>query len=251
LQLPEVQAIAAFVGTPSPIDFNGMVRRYYQRSGPHLADLRLTLVDKADREHQSHAVVLRLREVLAPLNDNGVSIKVVEVPPGPPVLSTLVAEVQADPIWYRMNDSAKRRHGHGAHGPGAAGRGGRFHGRESAAAPALHCGQGEGGAVRRRHRGHQPHAGPGQRGLVAGYLQAPHETQPLPIELRLAESDRAALADFNGCASRAPGHRAAEHGRRDSTAPPSRWCSWVNWATSRRSGPTKPFTARTCVRWCT
>jgi multidrug efflux pump subunit AcrB len=97
-QLPEVQAVAAFVGAPSPIDFNGMVRRYYQRNGPHMADLRLTLVDKDDREHQSHAVVLRLREILAPLNTGDARIKVVEVPPGPPVLSTLVVEIRGDEL---------------------------------------------------------------------------------------------------------------------------------------------------------
>jgi multidrug efflux pump subunit AcrB len=93
LRLNEVQAVASFVGEPSAMDFNGMVRRYYQRQAPNLADLRITLVDKALREHQSHGVVLRLRELLAPFNVAGVSIKVVEVPPGPPVLSTLVAEV--------------------------------------------------------------------------------------------------------------------------------------------------------------
>ena len=89
----EVQAVASFIGTPSPIDFNGMVRRYYQRSTPNTADLRVTLIDKSLREHQSHAVVLRLREKLNFLSVDGISIKVVEVPPGPPVLSTLVAEV--------------------------------------------------------------------------------------------------------------------------------------------------------------
>tara|TARA_R110000737_G_scaffold211538_2_gene229170 strand:- start:9827 stop:13240 length:3414 start_codon:yes stop_codon:yes gene_type:complete len=97
-QLPEVKAIAAYVGTPSPIDFNGLVRHYYQRVQPYHADLRLTLLAKAEREHQSHAIVLRLRELLAPLNENGVVIKVVEVPPGPPVLSTLVAEIYGDSL---------------------------------------------------------------------------------------------------------------------------------------------------------
>lgn len=92
-QLNEVDAVAAYVGEPSPIDFNGMVRHYYQRQAPHLADLRVTLVDKAERSQQSHGVVLRLRQQLAPLMTSGVSIKVVEVPPGPPVLSTLVAEI--------------------------------------------------------------------------------------------------------------------------------------------------------------
>ena len=93
LQLNEVQAVASYVGKPSPMDFNGMVRRYYQRQAPHLADLRLRLIDKDQRQHQSHAVVLRLREQLKPFSTDGVMIKVVEVPPGPPVLSTLVVEV--------------------------------------------------------------------------------------------------------------------------------------------------------------
>ncbi|MGR8979593.1 MAG: efflux RND transporter permease subunit [Gammaproteobacteria bacterium] len=92
-RLPEVNAIAAFVGSPSPIDFNGLVRQYDYRIAPHLADIRLTLASKELREHQSHAVLLRLRALLAPLNADGVSVKVVEVPPGPPVISTLVTEI--------------------------------------------------------------------------------------------------------------------------------------------------------------
>ncbi|MEY8200869.1 MAG: efflux RND transporter permease subunit, partial [Colwellia sp.] len=97
-KIPEVTAIASYVGLPSPIDFNGMVRQYYQRHAPYLADLRVLLLDKSQREHQSHAIVLRMREHLAPLNNalaqsSDIKIRVVEVPPGPPVLSTLVAEV--------------------------------------------------------------------------------------------------------------------------------------------------------------
>ncbi|PCH96387.1 MAG: acriflavine resistance protein B [Gammaproteobacteria bacterium] len=100
-QLPEIKAISAYVGTASPIDFNGMVRQYYQRQAPYLADLRIILLDKTQREHQSHAIVLRLREHLKALNtsltlEKVVNIKVVEVPPGPPVLSTLVAELYGD-----------------------------------------------------------------------------------------------------------------------------------------------------------
>ena len=110
----EVLAIASFVGMPSPMDFNGMVRRYYQRQAPYMADLRITLIDKNEREHQSHGVVLRLRETLADLNNHGVSIKVVEVPPGPPVLSTLVAEVYGENLtsYEQLRDAAllvKRR----------------------------------------------------------------------------------------------------------------------------------------------
>jgi multidrug efflux pump subunit AcrB len=97
-QLPEVKAIAAYVGEPSPIDFNGMVRQYYRRTMPNLGELRIILIDKDDRQHQSHGVVLRLRKLLEPLQTNGIVLKVVEVPPGPPVLSTLVAEIYAEPF---------------------------------------------------------------------------------------------------------------------------------------------------------
>lgn len=109
-RLPEVKAIAAFVGTPSPIDFNGLVRQYDYRVAPHLADIRLTLAAKELREHQSHAVLLRLRALLAPLNANGVSIKVVEVPPGPPVISTLVAEIYGGTLtsYEQQRQAAKQ-----------------------------------------------------------------------------------------------------------------------------------------------
>jgi multidrug efflux pump subunit AcrB len=95
--LPEVKAVAVYSGTPSPIDFNGLVRQYDYRIAPHLADIRLTLAPRAEREHNSHAILLRLRKLLQPLNQNGILIKVVEVPPGPPVISTLVAEVYGEP----------------------------------------------------------------------------------------------------------------------------------------------------------
>jgi multidrug efflux pump subunit AcrB len=96
--LPEAKAIASYIGQPSPIDFNGMVRQHYLRKAPNLAELRVTLLDKTEREHQSHAIVLRLRELLAPLQRDHLSIKVIEVPPGPPVLSTFVAEIYGQPF---------------------------------------------------------------------------------------------------------------------------------------------------------
>jgi len=107
--LPEVKAIASYIGQPSPIDFNGLVRQYFYRQAPHLADIRLTLAPRLEREHSSHAVLLRLRMMLSPLNQNGASIKVVEVPPGPPVLSTVVAEIYGDPLteYQQQRDTAK------------------------------------------------------------------------------------------------------------------------------------------------
>ena len=94
-RVPEIAALAVYVGAPSPIDFNGLVRRYYQRQAPHLADIRILLADKTLRVHQSHAVVLRLREMIRNL-DSPANIKVIEVPPGPPVLDTLVAEIYGE-----------------------------------------------------------------------------------------------------------------------------------------------------------
>jgi multidrug efflux pump subunit AcrB len=96
--LSEVKAIASYIGQPSPIDFNGMVRQHYLRQAPNLGELRVTLLDKTQREHQSHAIVLRLRELLVPLQQPHLSLKVIEVPPGPPVLSTFVAEIYAQPF---------------------------------------------------------------------------------------------------------------------------------------------------------
>ena len=94
LKAPEVRMVSSFSGTPSPIDFNGMVRHYYLRREPNRGDLRINLLPKEVRVHQSHEIVLRLRNRLEEIAKGlEARIKIVEVPPGPPVLSTLVAEV--------------------------------------------------------------------------------------------------------------------------------------------------------------
>jgi len=96
--VPEVTNYAAYVGIPSPIDFNGLVRRYAFRSASNLADIRLNLVHKNKREQQSHEIALRLRKDLEAIaaRENA-RLKIVEVPPGPPVIATLVAEVRGGP----------------------------------------------------------------------------------------------------------------------------------------------------------
>lgn len=91
---PAVRDLQLYVGTAAPITFNGLVRHDDLRAGANVADIQVNLLPKHDRAMQSHALAGRLRRVLAPLADRfGVALKVVEVPPGPPVLSTLVAEV--------------------------------------------------------------------------------------------------------------------------------------------------------------
>jgi multidrug efflux pump subunit AcrB len=92
--LPEVTRIQAYAGTAQPFDFNGLVRHYYLRNSPELGDLHVELQPKGERERTSHAVALDLRQRLASLPlPKGAVVKVVEVPPGPPVLATLLAEV--------------------------------------------------------------------------------------------------------------------------------------------------------------
>jgi multidrug efflux pump subunit AcrB len=92
--LPELVSIQSFVGTAAPFNFNGLVRHYYMRSAPELGDLAINLLPKAERARASHAIALDIRERLKDLpRAPHTAIKVVEVPPGPPVLSTLLAEV--------------------------------------------------------------------------------------------------------------------------------------------------------------
>ncbi len=94
----EVNNFASYVGTASPMDFNGMVRHYYLRQGSHLADIRVNLALKSRRDQQSHAIVLRLRNDLTDIAQrNNAKIQVVEVPPGPPVLATIVTEIYGTP----------------------------------------------------------------------------------------------------------------------------------------------------------
>ncbi|MBT4219761.1 MAG: efflux RND transporter permease subunit, partial [Rhodospirillaceae bacterium] len=94
LEIPEVTAIQTYAGTASPFNFNGLVRHYYLRQNGWNADIQVQLLDKGDRERSSHDLAVIAREVLTPIaHKMGAKIQVVEMPPGPPVLQTMVAEV--------------------------------------------------------------------------------------------------------------------------------------------------------------
>jgi multidrug efflux pump subunit AcrB len=89
-----VTSVQSYTGAASPYTFNGLVRHYFLRRDANLADLQVMLVNKEDRSEQSHAIAKRLRTRLDPVAKRlGAQIQVVEVPPGPPVLQTIVAEV--------------------------------------------------------------------------------------------------------------------------------------------------------------
>lgn len=91
---PEVAHYQAYAGTASPINFNGLVRQYDLRSMPEMGDLQVNLVDKHQRKEQSHAIASRFRADLQAIGKRfDAKVKVVEVPPGPPVLSPIVAEI--------------------------------------------------------------------------------------------------------------------------------------------------------------
>jgi multidrug efflux pump subunit AcrB len=92
--VPEVTDYQAYAGTAAPINFNGLVRQYYLRAGGDVGDLQVNLLGKHDRKAQSHAIATRVRPALQKIGQRfGANIKVVEVPPGPPVLSPIVAEI--------------------------------------------------------------------------------------------------------------------------------------------------------------
>jgi multidrug efflux pump subunit AcrB len=98
-----VTSVQSYAGTSSPYTFNGLVRHYFLRRAASLADLQVTLTDKGERREQSHAIAKRLRSRLEPLAARlGARIQVVEVPPGPPVLQTLVAEVYGPELTRRL-----------------------------------------------------------------------------------------------------------------------------------------------------
>jgi multidrug efflux pump subunit AcrB len=130
----EVVNIQTYAGTASPYNFNGLVRHYYMRRGPNVADIQVNLLPKGGRDLQSHEIAKQVRMRLEPIARRyGARIKVAEVPPGPPVLETLVAEVYGpnmdrrtelarhirdlfkqtkgvvDVDWYVEDDQAKHR----------------------------------------------------------------------------------------------------------------------------------------------
>ncbi len=106
--VPEVTDYQAYAGTPAPINFNGLVRQYFLRAAPELGDIQVNLTDKHQRKRKSHDIARAVRpEIAAIAKRLGASVKIVEVPPGPPVLAPIVAEVYG-PDLARQVSVAKR-----------------------------------------------------------------------------------------------------------------------------------------------
>ncbi|MGZ7032336.1 MAG: efflux RND transporter permease subunit, partial [Thermoanaerobaculia bacterium] len=106
--VPEVANYQIYAGTASPFNFNGLVRHYFLRSGSNVGDVQVNLLPKGDRKAQSHEIAKRVRNLIAPIGQRrNARIKVAEVPPGPPVLQTLVAEIYG-PDYNRQIAVAKQ-----------------------------------------------------------------------------------------------------------------------------------------------
>lgn len=106
--VPEVKDFQSYIGTSAPYNFNGLVRHYYLRAGSSVADIQVNFVDRSLRTGQSHDIAKKLRPHLKEIGERfGASIKVAEIPPGPPVLSTLVAEVYGPDADERINIARK------------------------------------------------------------------------------------------------------------------------------------------------
>jgi multidrug efflux pump subunit AcrB len=105
---PEVKDFQTYTGIASPMDFNGLVRHYFLRQGPHVADIRINLADKFNRKMQSHEIALRIRnDIEAVAKNANARIAIVEAPPGPPVLATITAEIYGEPgVNYEVIQSA-------------------------------------------------------------------------------------------------------------------------------------------------
>ncbi len=101
--VPEVRDYQLYAGVAAPFNFNGLVRHYFMRRGPNVADVHVNLVGKGDRSAQSHDIAKRIRPRVAEIaRRHGAVVAVAEVPPGPPVLQTLVAEVYAPTEEQRL-----------------------------------------------------------------------------------------------------------------------------------------------------
>ncbi len=106
--VPEVTDYQLYIGTAAPFNFNGLVRHYYLRRGSNIADIQVNLLPKHERKAQSHDIAKRIRPTVQKIADKyGARVKIAEVPPGPPVLQTLVAEVYG-PDYEKQREVAKQ-----------------------------------------------------------------------------------------------------------------------------------------------
>jgi multidrug efflux pump subunit AcrB len=189
--VPEVANIQIYAGAPAPFNFNGLVRHYFLRRSPRGADLQVNLAHKSKRDSQSHDLAKRVRAPLMEIAQRrGARVKVIEIPPGPPVLDTLVAEIYGPTAEAREALTRKVR-GIFESTPGVV----DVDDTLEAARPRVDV------AVDREKAGLlgipsadavEALAGPGE-GREVAQLDAPRSREPVPVRIRLSATDRANL----------------------------------------------------------
>jgi len=195
--IPEVTDFTLYVGVPSPIDFNGLVRQYYFRTGTHYAEIRINLAPKHTRAQQSHAIGLRIRDQLTAIaQKHGARIKLVEIPPGPPVFSTVTVEVYGseDRTYDDLIGAADIVRTRLAKEPGIV----DLDWSVEHQSPRTSF---EVDTVKSAINGVSVDAVASTlaialNGFDAGIADAPHERHPLALRLRLPEPDRSSLHDL-------------------------------------------------------
>jgi multidrug efflux pump subunit AcrB len=187
--VPEVRDVQLYAGNAAPFNFNGLVRHYFLRRMPHAADLQVNLAAKHDRDAQSHDIAKRVRPALVEIaGRRGSRVKVVEIPPGPPVLDTMVAEIYG-PTPHLREEVARTVRGLFETTPGVV----DVHDSMEAERERIVVG------LDREKAGMkgipaaaavEALAGPGA-GREVGRLDAPASREPVPVRVRLSAADRA------------------------------------------------------------
>ena len=186
--VPEVADYQIYAGTAAPFNFNGLVRHYFLRREAYRADLQVNLVPKGERKRQSHAIAKQVRVLLRDIaRDRRARVKVIEIPPGPPVLDTLVAEIYG-PTEHAREDLASRIRRFFETTPGV------VDVDDSLEAPHERI-RLEVDAARTAEHGVAPAAAANiiaasGQGEIVGTLDLPRRREAVPIRLRLAPPDR-------------------------------------------------------------
>jgi multidrug efflux pump subunit AcrB len=195
--VPEVADFTSYVGVAAPMDFNGLVRHYYLRQGDNVAQIQINLAGKKNRTMQSHAIALRVRDDLTAIaNKDDVKLKIVETPPGPPVIASVVAEVygQPDSSYADLLAGAEVVHHRLAAEPGVVDLDDVIQAPEGKLVFVTDKEKAALNGVTTEQVAATLHAG--LHGASAGTVRAPHERNPLMIELRLPIDQRSSAAEL-------------------------------------------------------